>query len=191
MRRRRLVGVLIGLFTANGGFGANPEMTPGHLRVARVTGTVIAVSRAGESQVSSGAELLPGTTIRTDAESSATLVLANGAVLDLSQNTEVGLAVLDIIPFSGRYEPAKAAVEPTVSRTELNFLRGEMVVVVKKLRVSKGSSFMVGLPDRTVRVGASGGRFRVVRRSPATGTPTIALVNIADGDVSVDPAPTP
>lgn len=83
-----------------------------------------------------------GGVIITGSQSEAILLLTNGTLATLSENSRVVLDNLWQTPFKGSKKKInKIKEEPSLSRTALELDYGELIVDVKKLK--KGSSFQV------------------------------------------------
>lgn len=99
-----------------------------------------------------------GSTIVTGRRSLATLTLSNGATLQIGPESELEIEEFGQAPVSGSPKVAEMKEEPTISRTRLRLSRGEVVVEVKPLKTSRGSSFTLTTVAGTLRI--ADGTFR-------------------------------
>lgn len=134
-------------------------------------GAVVATYLAGEAKVVNGEEsraikgddrLRVGSTIATGRKSFLTLTLSNGATIQLGAESELEVEEFGQSPISGSVKIAELTAEPTLSRTRLRLVRGDVTIEVKPLKVARGSTFVVALPAGTVRLG--GGTVRAMVR---------------------------
>lgn len=129
-----------------------PLTRPGQLTVSAIT---------GELGVRSGEALRPAKVderVRVDSRlvtgrrSLATLAFSNGASLELGPESEVELEELLQAPFTTALKPSEWKAEPSVSRTRLRVIRGEVRVTLKRLLSARGSSFLIVTPAGTASV---------------------------------------
>lgn len=125
-------------------------------------GVVVATYVAGEAKVVNGEErraikgddrLGVGSTVVTGRKSYLILTLSNGATIQLGAESELEVEEFGQSPISGSVKIAELTAEPTLSRTRLRLLRGDVTIEVKPLKVARGSTFVVALPAGTVRLG--------------------------------------
>lgn len=95
-------------------------------------------------------------------KSLASLAFSNGALLELSPESEIEVEELLQAPFSGNAKPELMKEEPSVSRTRIRLIRGEVRVTVKPLQVSRGSVFLLTTPAGNARI-AEGSFYAMVR----------------------------
>jgi hypothetical protein len=154
----------------------------GHIIAAKVRGTVTAVNQADHSvrQLQDNDALAEGYVVTTAAQSSVILIFANGAAVNLGEDTTLSIDAFLMDPFDAKYSVAEAKEEPSTSVTKLTLAHGELVGNVKHLHSSAGSSFTVNTP-----VGAAGIRgttFRIVFRPGGTGKVFFTL-STSEGEV--------
>ena len=139
--------VVIGCFSA-----LKAEVKPGSYTAADVRGTVTWTdpSTKAEAPLASGQKLPQGAIVSTGEGSTVVLVFASGATATLAPESSVEVSRFYQQAFS---EEAflNESLEPSVSVTEMNLIRGEITGQVRKLRT--GSEFVVNTP-----VGAAGVR---------------------------------
>lgn len=131
---------------------AEPELPrPGAILVLDVYGEATATASDQQKSLKPEERLRVGSTIATARMSLATIILSNGTTLRLGSEAELEIEEFGqaTIPGSVKYVELKA--EPTVSRTRLRLLRGDVTVEVKPLNASRGSSFMLTMLAGTVR----------------------------------------
>lgn len=124
-------------------------------------GSVVATSVIGEAAVIIGDQRKPlaaddrvriGANVATGRRSLLTLVFSNGVQLDLRPQSELEIEEFGQATVTSSVKPIELKEEPTVSRTRLRLVRGEVGVVVKPLNASRGSSFVITLPAGVLRV---------------------------------------
>jgi ferric-dicitrate binding protein FerR (iron transport regulator) len=116
-----------------------------------------------------------GSTLSTGQKSLATLTLSNGATLRLGSESELEVEEFGQAPVAGSPKLAELKEEPSLSRTRLRLLRGDVAVDVKPLKVSRGSSFMLTTAAGTVRLGEGALHARVRMSDLGLGVCTIEL----------------
>lgn len=121
--------------------------------------------------------LLPqGATLKTGADSSATVVFSSGSEAFVGAEAVVEVSKFVQAPFTGTLVEGE---EPSVSETVLNATQGEVISKVAKLR--KGSQYTVNSP-----VGAAGVRgtiFAVATVKGKDGEPDVIRVEVTQGNV--------
>jgi hypothetical protein len=124
-------------------------------------GAVVVSQLMGEAKVLVGDEAKPlkaedrvrvGVTLTTGRRSLLTLELSNGATLQLGAEAELELEEFGQQPFSNSIKPKEEKTEPSISRTRLRLVRGDLVADVKPLNRRRGSSFTVTMPAGTLRM---------------------------------------
>jgi len=125
----------------------------GVITAAKVRGTVTALHVADNTsrQLQNGSTLTQGYVVNTAKDSSVVLIFANGAAINLSQNSSLSIDEFLMDPFDPKYSAATAKNEPSTSATSLSLARGSLVGNVKHLNRDAGSTFEVKTP-----VGAAG-----------------------------------
>ena len=154
----------------------------GQIIAAKVRGTVTAVNTADNSrkELHDGDKLAQSYVVTTGQNASVILVFANGATINLAQDSTLSIDAFLQDPFDTQYTVADAKDEPSTSVTKLTLSRGELVGNVKHLHKDAGSDFTVNTP-----VGAAGIRgttFRIVFRPDASGKVFFTL-STAEGEV--------
>jgi hypothetical protein len=147
----------------------------GRIVAAKVQGVVTALNKADNTrrQLHNNDTLSQGYIVTTGAKSSVVLVFANGASVNLGEDSILGIDEFLMEPFSGKVSASEAKEEPSTSVTKLTVTRGEVVGNVKHLHRETGSSFEVSTP-----VGAAGIRgttFRIVFRPDSSGKMSFTL----------------
>lgn len=158
----------------------NPGREAGVIKVAKVTGQVIATKDGNTITLQVGSEISQGYVVNTGNESSVVLAFSNGATINLAQDSSLSIDEFLQDPFADEVSLSSMTSEPSVSTTKLNLSRGELVGNVKKLNADAGSSFSVQTP-----VGAAGIRgttFRIIFRPDGTGKAFFSLTTV-EGNV--------
>jgi len=115
------------------------------------------VKPAGRSVIV-GESIASGATLYTGSGSSADLLLTNGTLAHLGENTKLVLTALYQKSFSGTNQKASELTkEVSPSRTALKLEEGDLVVEVRKL--GKESSFLV--ETKIAQAGIRGTQFKV------------------------------
>ncbi len=105
-----------------------------------------------------GESIASGATLSTGSGSSADLLLTNGTLAHLAENTKLVLTALYQRSFSGTNQKASELTkEVSPSRTALKLEEGDLVVEVRKL--NKESSFLISTP--IAHAGIRGTQFKV------------------------------
>lgn len=154
----------------------------GSIKVGALQGAVTLVNPdTGETF-----ELTPDTvftapvTVVTTADSSVTLVLSNGAVLEIKPGSNIQVNLFSQQPFDpalGSYEGL--AEDPSVSQVSINVVSGEIAANVGKLH--SGSAFVVNTPTGTFEPDQA---IVVIGFNPATSTTSAANIS---GNVAYEP----
>lgn len=125
---------------------------PGSVVVIDVTGQVTATTGETARPLKADDRLRIGSTIATGRRSMVTLMLSNGATLQLGADAELEVEEFGQEAISSSLKVSELKAEPTISRTRLRLLRGDVSASVKPLQVAKGSSFWLMVPAGTLRV---------------------------------------
>ena len=105
-----------------------------------------------------GESIGPGSTLITGSRAEADLLLTNGTLAHLGENTKLVLTALYQKSFSGTNQKASELTkEVSPSRTALKLEEGDLVVEVRKL--NKESSFLISTP--IAHAGIRGTQFKV------------------------------
>jgi hypothetical protein len=139
---------------------------PGQITVTAVTGEA-KLTLAGQTRpVKVDDRVRADAQVATGRRSLVSLLFSNGATLELGTESEIEIEELLQAPFTAAGKPETYKVEPSVSRTRVRVIRGDVRVGVKPLQVARGSTFVVGLPAGNVRV-AEGAIYALVRMTEA------------------------
>ena len=105
-----------------------------------------------------GESIGPGATLTTGSGASADLLLTNGTLAHLGENTKLVLSALHQKSFNGnKVKASELTQEVSPSRTALKLEEGDLVLEVRKL--SKESSFLVS--TEVAQAGIRGTQFKV------------------------------
>jgi hypothetical protein len=156
----------------------------GRIVAAKVKGTVTALNTQDHSkrELHDNDAISEHYVVTTAQNSNVILIFANGATINLAQDSTLSIEQFLQDPFSTSYSMNSATEEPSTSVTKLTLARGELVGNVKHLHSDgpDGSSFVVNTP-----VGAAGIRgttFRIVFRPDSSGKAFFTL-STAEGEV--------
>ena len=120
----------------------------GYITVMRVTGEAY-VFQTGDTlrfALRVGSLVSAGQQIVTGPKANVMLAFSNGATVTIGENAIVAVDEFTQTPFSEMFKMAEATKEPSISKTRLNLVRGEILSNVKKLNTAEGSSFEVKTP---------------------------------------------
>ena len=124
-------------------------------------GSVIATQVLGDVKITAGDQTKPvklddrlrvGSVFTTGRRSFLELTLSNGTILRLGAESELELDEFGQQPFSSSVKINELIGEPTISRTRLRLMRGDMTGEVKRLKVDAGSSMLLSLVAGTLRI---------------------------------------
>jgi hypothetical protein len=152
---RWLAGVMVAVGGAVAAGAQVPELylpRPGAVIVAETMGEVIAGPDDQRKPVKPDDRLRVGSTIVTGRRSLATITLSNGTTLRIGSESEIEVEEFGQAPVSGSLKFNELTEEPTISRTRLRLVKGDVTVDVKPLKVARGSSFMLTMIAGTVRI---------------------------------------
>jgi hypothetical protein len=155
VKTRWMTALLLGLGGSLTARAQPPEPSlprPGAVLVAEVMGEVRAGADDQRKAVKPDDRLRVGSTITTGRRSLATIALSNGATLRIGSESEVEIEEFGQATISGGVKFNELKEEPTISRTRLRLLKGDVTVDVKPLKVARGSSFMLTMIAGTVRI---------------------------------------
>lgn len=157
MKTWQAFGLLGVALVAGASLGAQPTEValtrPGQIIVTALTGDVT-LTAAGQSRPAKVDDRVRvDTRVTAGRKSLATLQFSNGAVLELDTDSELEIEELLQAPFASYVKVETLKAEPSVSRTRLRLIRGDVRLVVKPLKVAGGSVFVVAMPAGEVRVG--------------------------------------
>ena len=114
--------------------------------------------RLPTSELKPGKVISEGFEIKVGKGGNVVLLFSNGTVTTLAENTNLVLTKFKQEEFSDKPKKTDSGIEPSVSDTLLEFMRGDLVVDVKKL--NKKSNLVVTTPLGVA--GIRGTRFRVM-----------------------------
>lgn len=180
MQMRGWIGGWLAMGAMLAGLGAQtPDLVlprPGAVIVTDVTGET-AVVAGGQRRVPKLDERLRiGSTLSTARKSLLTVALSNGATVQLGSESEMEIEEFGQAPVGGSVKLAELKEEPTLSRTRLNLLRGDVILEVKPLKVARGSSFHLTMSAGTLRISEGTVRARVQMSDLGLGVATLELV---------------
>jgi hypothetical protein len=139
---------------------------PGQIVITSISGEV-ALTVAGQRRPAKVEDRVRvDAVVATGRKSLATLTFSNGVGIELGAETELEVEELLQAPFVGNPKPEAMKEEPSVSRTRVRLLRGDMRLAVKPLKVSSGSALVVATPAGNARVD-QGGFYAMVRMTEA------------------------
>jgi hypothetical protein len=169
--------VLLALGCAAAATAQEPDLPrPGAVVAAEITGQAFAVIDGQRKPLNADERVRVGATVATERRSMLTLQLSNGASVQLGSETELEIEEFGQQPVPGgvgKFSELKA--EPTLSRTRLKLLKGDVTLDVKPLRVARGSSFTVVLPAGVLRTGEGALRASAMMSDYGLGICTLEL----------------
>ncbi len=157
------------------------QTQPGQIQAASVEGQVLKlVNSAPAVTVKDGDQLTESDTITTGANSGVVLVFMNGSSVKLGANSRLAIDEFKMDPLAEDVKMAdfkdRKKGEPSVSKTNLNLVYGDMVGDVRHL--NKSSSYSIKTPAGAA--GIRGTIFRIVFRPDANGK-AFFTVSTAEG----------
>lgn len=171
---------------------AEPSLPrPGAVLVLDVIGEATASTSDQQKPISADQRLRVGSTISTERMSLVTIILSNGATLRVGSESELEVEEFGQATIPGSPKFAEMKEEPTVSRTRLNLVRGDVTIDVKPLKTARGSSFVLSTLAGTVQ--SSEGVFHVRVRMSDLGL-GICTIEVERGAAQFEPLggkPTP
>lgn len=187
----RWLRVVMVAVLAPGALGAQvpePDLPrPGSVVVADATGDVAVVGLEPRRVVKTDDRLRVGATLATGRRSMVSLLLSNGAQVQLGAESELELEEFGQAPVSNSVKFAELKQEPSVSRTRLRLARGNVTLVVKPLNLARGSSFSLAVPAGMVR--ASEGTIHAMLQMSDLGL-GVCHVEVKSGKVEFEAAGT-
>jgi len=127
---------------------AKDNQPRGYIAVMRVTGEAY-VFQAGDTlrfALRAGSLVNAGQQIATGPKANVMLAFSNGATVTIGENAVIAVDEFTQAPFSEMFKMAETTKEPSISKTRLNLVRGEVLANVKKLNTNEGSFFEVKTP---------------------------------------------
>ncbi|MEO6244891.1 MAG: hypothetical protein ABIQ12_05605 [Opitutaceae bacterium] len=154
--RRWLDGLVVAGIFSPLLFAQGPEISlprPGAVVVTQIAGQVTVASGEQGRPIKVDDRLRVGSIVTTARKSFLVLTFSNGAVTELGPESELEVEEFSQSPISGNVKFAELTAEPTLSKTRLRLVRGDVTIFVKPLKIARGSSFLISIPAGTVRVG--------------------------------------
>jgi hypothetical protein len=154
----------------------------GALVAVKITGTAT-LSNEGETKaLMIDMAIPPRSTLRTGRGSQLIVSFSNGTGIVLGAETELVVDEFRQEPFGGTIKIANLVEEPSPSRTRLNFVHGEVVVNVKKLKLDRGSTFVVVTPGGELESqGSNVFRLAYHPDQPGAGSEAVSVTVISGG----------
>ncbi|MBI5691595.1 MAG: FecR domain-containing protein [Verrucomicrobia bacterium] len=153
--RRSCLGLVAVALTVGRLAGQASEVVltrPGQIVITAISGEA-QVSAAGQRRAAKVEDRVKvDSVVTTGRRSLATLVFSNGVVAELGPESEVEIEELLQAPFAAVGKPEAMTEEPSLSRTRVRLLRGEVRLAAKPLKVARGSAFVVVVPAGEVRL---------------------------------------
>jgi hypothetical protein len=118
----------------------------GHLIAVKIAGTATVSNDAGTKALTIDMAIPSRSTVRTGTDSELIVSFSNGTILRLGADTEIVVEEFLQDLFAGAVRVVDLVEEPSPSRTTLEFMRGDIVVTVKRLKVARGSTFTIRTP---------------------------------------------
>lgn len=179
VKMRRWLGVVLGALGASAaGRAQAPEIDlprPGIVIVAEVTGDVAMTTGDQKRKLKPDDRVRIGATVTTARRSMATLNLSNGIAVQLGSDSEIEIEEFGQAPFSSTTKVPDLKAEPSLSRTRIKLVRGDVLVTVKKLQASRGSTFGLATPAGNLRTAEGTFRARVQMHDLGLGVAMLEL----------------
>lgn len=135
---------------------------PGQITIGSVTGEVSVTMNGQRRPAKVDERVRVDAVVASGRMSMVSLAFSNGAVLELSPDSEIEVEELLQAAFTGNAKPEAMKEEPSISRTRIRLIRGEVRLAVKPLKVARGSAFVVTMPAGSARV-VEGSFYAMVR----------------------------
>ena len=157
------------------------QIQAGQIQAASVEGQVLKLVNSGPAvPVKDGDQLTESDTITTGANSGVVLVFMNGSSVKLGADSRLAIDEFKMDPLAEDVKMAdfkdRKKGEPSISRTNLNLVYGDMVGDVRRL--NKSSSYSIKTPAGAA--GIRGTIYRIVFRPDANGR-AFFTVSTAEG----------
>jgi len=176
---RFVLGALLALAWSVDG---RAQTAAGAIKVARVQGEVTKLAAGAAVPLKNGDRVTEADTVVTGPTGGVVLVFANGSSVKLGASSRLNIEEFKMDPLAADIRAADIKDrEPTVSKTNLLLVEGELVGEVKKLNRDAGSYYNIRTP-----VGAAGIRgttFRIVFRPTGDGRAFTFQLSTAEGVV--------
>lgn len=174
---RFLLGALIALALSVDG---SAQTAAGVIKVARVQGEVTKLVAGVAVPIKNGDRVTESDTVVTGPTGGVVLVFANGSSVKLGASSKLNIEEFKMDPLAADIKATDIKDrEPTVSKTNLMLIEGELVGEVKQLNRAGGSYYNIRTP-----VGAAGIRgtiFRIVFRPTGDGRAFTFQLSTAEG----------
>jgi hypothetical protein len=148
---------------------------PGSVVVAEAVGEVTMITSDRRKALKPDDRLQVGASIATGRRSMTSLALSNGILLRLGPESELDVEEFGQAATSESMKFAELKAEPTISRTKLRLVRGDVGATVKPLSVSRGSSFTLTTVAGILRTSEGDFRARVQMHDLGLGVCTIEV----------------
>lgn len=176
---RRWLGVVLAAMAATAaGRAQAPEIDlprPGIVVVADVTGEVSMTAGDQKRTLKADERVRIGATVATARRSLTTLNLSNGIAVQLGSDSEIEIEEFGQAPYSSTSKFPDLKTEPSVSRTRIKLVRGDVAVTVKKLQAARGSTFVLATPAGNLRTAEGAFRAMVRMHDLGLGVQTLEL----------------
>ncbi|MDP3070910.1 MAG: hypothetical protein Q8N18_11510 [Opitutaceae bacterium] len=183
---RCAVGLTAGVMHLAAAWAQEPELPrPGTVTVADVAGRLVLVADGQRKALTADDRVRVGATVATERRSMATLHFSNGAAVQLGSDAELEIEEFGQAPATSASKFAELKAEPTISRTRLRLLRGDIALEVKPLRVARGSTFTVTLAAGMVKISDGAVRMAITMSEFGLGVCTVELLR---GTAEFEPA---
>jgi hypothetical protein len=154
--------------------------------VAAVSGKAVMVADGKTTPLVRDAKVAVNALVKTAADASAVLLFSNGIQLHLGAKSELVVDEFLQEPFLHAVKVDGMTNEPSVSKTKLRFIRGDVLMQAVRLNLPGGSSFAVQTPGGTL--GIRGTKFRLLYEPPARSAKKDSmLLEVLEGNVTVQP----
>jgi hypothetical protein len=179
------LGALVVMSAPVVGIAADPALQhPGAILVADVTGSVTASFGDQKKSVKHDERLRVDSTLTTERRSAVTLLLSNGALVQLGSDSELEFEEFGQARVYDTTKYAELKEEPTASVTRIRLARGDVSVEVKPLKTSRGSSFTFTFVGGALRI--SEGKFRAMIQMSDLGL-GVATLELMSGVAQFEP----
>lgn len=150
---------------------------PGAILVVEVTGDVQATFGDQRRAVQVDERLRVDAVVTTGRRATVKLQLSNGAMVQLGSESEIEFEEFGQAALYGTVKLAELKEEPSISRTRIRLIRGEVGADVKPLKVARGSSFTCDVVAGTLRIAEGSFRAMVRMTDLGLGVCTVELLN--------------
>lgn len=169
------------------GLSAQPEPKlprPGAVVATQVIGEVSVIAGDKKRPIKVEERVRVGATVVTGRRSIVTLEFSNGAIVQLGSESELEIEEFGQETFSSSIKPKEEKEEPSLSRTRLRLVRGDVSGDIKRLKASRGSSFQLVASAGTLRI--TEGSFRAHLRMSDVGL-GVYMVDVPAGKAEFEP----